>query len=186
MATTRAWRRPFSLRDLDTINRRAGQDFDACGPSRAALEEALDLSHARVHQIAHGDPTGAPQRAAQAVTALALHPDTTPYPLIRGLQELVEDLRSASLGMGDLGEQIEAGTAGETRAQAGEDISQQRLIMALAALRCAGWDPSRLRPVERMELVAACSQFLDAAGRELDHQLACIGSVRVLLGRVKA
>lgn len=181
----RTWRPAFDLRDLSEINRQAGQSLDACG-DRVSLEQALGLSHTRVHQLVHGDPTGAPQRIAQAVAALARHPRCTPEPLVRGLVELVETVRAEALPTAALGNEVAELSDKETREQAGEDVAQHRLVTAVAALRCAGWDVRRLRPSERMELVAACAQWLDAASRELDHQLACVGAVRVLLGRVKA
>jgi len=175
---------PIDLRDFDRINRRAGADFDACGP-RTALEEATDLSHTRVHQIAHGDATGAPQRMAQLVAQLLAHPDTTPFPLIRGLMDQAEEQRAKAMTLQMLGADLEAQTDGETTEEARENVSQTRLIMALAPLAAASWDLARLRAAQRMELVSACCQFLDASTCELDRQLALIADVRALLRRVK-
>lgn len=181
----KARRRWVEPRRLDRINRSAGKDFDACG-DRPALEEALDLSHARVHQIAHGDPTGAPQRIAQTVVSLAAHPGCSPYPIIRGLEELVESLYAEAMPTVTLARHLSDVHSQETTEQAAEDVSQHRLMRALGALQVACWDVRKLGAAERMELVAACLQFIDAASREIDHQLACVGATRVMLARVKS
>jgi len=168
----------------DFLNARAGQDFEACG-DRQHLEDAVGKSHTRVHQMVHGDPTGAPQRAYQVIAALARHPHTTPFPLIRGQMDMVERIRADELPCHLLGPDTEAALAAETREQAEEDVSQGRLFMALAPLRAVGWDPDRLRPSERMELIAACAQWMDEARQETDRQLHCIGNVRILFERAK-
>ncbi len=171
--------------EAQLLDRRIGAEFDRCG-SRGDLEEATGLSHTRIHQIIHGDATGAPQRALRLVVALDRHPRTTAAPLVRCLLDSVETERGARMDGPALGQDIMLRCTGETEEQAREDVSSFRLVLALAPLRAAGWDLRRLTALQHVELIGACAQYLDAASGEMNEQLAEIGDVRVLLERAKS
>lgn len=153
-------RRPLNRKELDGLRSRAGRSYAACSARLKQRAQAAGVSHQRISQIDHGDPTGLPQHVFEWVHAHARHPKVDIEAFLQDLDLLVEEAYAEIIPHDLLLELIHEDLDREPESQADEDVSSHALICALA-------DGDR----ERIHAVAAGFLRASAAERVVQARL---------------
>jgi len=157
-------------RRTDETRQRAGESYGRTGRLGKQRARAAGYSTQRDSQVTNGDPSGAPQRFYVLIEQLARHAKTSPWPLILGAQEIVQEVY-AERDSDELWDSLLNAFDEETREEAEENVATHRVLRA--------WE----RGAEE-EKKAALLVYVTEAQEELYHQMAAIALARVLLRRL--
>lgn len=164
-------------RRRDRLANAQGEAYEACGPTRKAIQAATGHSKTWVHECVKGDRSGLLrdidkfERGRESFR-------TTAMPIIgRALAVLLEARREVTC-LQQLAGNALRGCVQETSSQGHEDNHQQRVVQRLSAAHFQGVEHLTLPQLRG--LIDDLREYEAAAQTEVDHQLDLLVDVRLL------